>query len=223
MGLAGYYRKFVKNFSMIATPLTDLTKDISPEKVVWNEELELAFSTIKKMLVSNPILRSLNPDLKYCLQTDASGLGIGAVLTQRSGIDQEEYATAYFSKKLLPAERNYASAELECLAIVKACAHFDIYLSGASFTIETDNKALVQLKQFRETKGRLARWALALQCYDFTISHRKGTDNDNADGLSRQFPVETSTFLEEGEGVRGWTTPTSLPIEHSESGDQKIT
>ena len=102
--------------------------------------------------------------------------------------------------------------ELECLGVVKAVDHFQVYLSGAEFTIQTDHKALVYLDKFKETKSRLIRWALLLQPYSFQISHKKGTTNTNADGLSRQY--EDIPPLQKGEGEllgSGHTPDHTLP------------
>ena len=118
-------------------------------------------------------------------------------------LDDEDHPVAYYSRKFLPAEKNYSAVEQECLAVVNGIAHFDVYVSGREFTVETDNRALVYLQNFKDTKSRLVRWALALQPYQFKVVHRAGTKNGNADGLSRQFSDGTTpTFREEGESVR---------------------
>ena len=187
--MAGYYRKFVQNFSVIATPLTGALRKEMPDKIRWTEAMESAFGRLKEALTTSPVLHSPNPDKPYILQTDASGLGIGAVLTQEDE-QGEEHPVGYFSRKLKPAEQNYAAVELECLGIVKGIDHFQVYLSGGDFVVETDHKALVYLARFKETKSRLIRWALALQPYTFQIRHRAGTRNGNADGLSRQYSDE---------------------------------
>ena len=118
----------------------------------------------------------------FKLQTDASDQGIRAVLSQGEENDQP---IAYYSRKLLPRERNYATIERECLAILLAVKAFSIYLLGKSFLLQTDNRALTWLKTMKDKNARLTRWSLALQPYNFTVEHQKRKDNANADMLSR--------------------------------------
>ena len=132
------------------------------------------------------------------LQTDAFERGVGAVLSQRS--DQgEDHPIAYFSKKLLPREERYSTIEKECLAIKMAMNIFRTYLIGRHFTVETDHRSLVWLDKLKDSNSRLTRWSLALQPYDFTVVHRSGRANGNADCLSRT-PWPDSSFLPEKEG-----------------------
>ena len=182
LGMTGYYRRFVQNYAMIAEPLTELTRKNMPTKIEWTGRAELAFQRLKKMLVSAPLLK--NPDFTrtFILQTDASGVGVGAVLSQG---EEEDYPVAYFSRKLLPRERAYSTVEKECLAIVLAVKHFRVYLLGRSFIVQTDHRALQWLHHFKEKNARLTRWSWILQPYTFTVQHRKGQANANADALSR--------------------------------------
>ncbi len=147
--------------------------------------MEKAFDAVKSALTSDTLLKCPDENAPFVLQTDASGRGIGAVLNQ---MDEKGNLcpTAFYSRKLKDRERNYAGTQLECLAIVEAVKHFRVYLSN-KFAIHTDSKALLQLEQYKEGNPRLMRWALSLQPFNFTIEHRPGTDNGNADGLSRQF------------------------------------
>ena len=125
-----------------------------------------------------------NPDFArtFVQQTDASGTGVGAVLSQGEDGDRP---VAYFSRKLLPREKAYSTIGKECLAIVLAIKHFQVYLMGKPFVIQTDHRALQWLQQFREKNTRLTRWSLQLQPYTFRVQHRRGQDNANADALSR--------------------------------------
>ena len=121
---------------------------------------------------------------KLTLHMDASGSGIGAVLSViREG---EERPMAYFSHLLTAAQCNYSASELECLAVVKAIDHFTLHLLGQRFTVFTDHSALVALLNSNRLNGRLMRWALALQAFDMDIKYRPGIHHQNADGLSRQ-------------------------------------
>lgn len=117
------------------------------------------------------------------MQTDASDLGLGAVLLQE--YDGVLRPLAFASRSLLPAKRNYSVTERECLAIVFALRKFDVYLDGTKFVVQTDHSALSWLMRLREPAGRLARWALLIQHYDFSVQYRKGNTNVVADALSR--------------------------------------
>ena len=123
LGMAGYYRRFVKDYATIA----ELTRKNLPERVECNNKAELAFQKLKRMLISAPLMK--NPDFNrtFILQTDASGVGVGAVLSQG---EEEDQPIPYFSRKLLPREQAYSTVEKECLAIVLAVKHFKAYFWG---------------------------------------------------------------------------------------------
>ena len=197
LGLTGYYRRFIQNYSTIATPLTNLTRKSEPEKVVWTSKCNEAFEKLKESLLSTPVMR--NPDFTrpFVLQTDASEVGVGAVLGQmdEKGFD---HPVAYFSRKLLPRELKYSTVEKDCLAIKLGIEAFQVYLLGTEFTIQTDHRALQWLSNFKGNNSRLVRWSLALQPFCFLVQHRKGTDNVNADALSQ---VPERSKPEKGEGV----------------------
>ena len=127
-----------------------------------------------------------NPDFgrKFILQPDASGYGVGAVLSQ---IDYEgsDHAIAYFSKKLLPREMRYSTVEQERLAIKLAMQAFSVLLLGHKFKVQTDHRALAWLNKAKKSNPWLTRWSLSLQLYDFVVEHRKGKANANANALSR--------------------------------------
>lgn len=166
--------------------------------------MEHAFSSLRDTLCSHTELTIPSPEDSFVLATDASGQGIGAVLSvTRSGLD---YPIAYFSRKLSVPERNYAITELECLALIKAIEHFAYYLAGKHFTVTTDHKALEALQTSKRLTGRLARWALSLQHLNYTVQYKSGTTHQNADGLSRQAwenSISEDVNLEEGGDVEG--------------------
>ncbi len=128
LGLAGYYRCFIPNFSSLAAPLTDLTRKGQPERVVWNPDAEEAFRRVKHALTEEPVLRAPDFGCPFLLQTDASETGLGAVLSQVQ--DGEEHPVLYISRKLTKAERNYATVEREALAIKWAVLELRYYLFG---------------------------------------------------------------------------------------------
>lgn len=183
LGLAGYYRKFVPNFSDVAAPLTDLTKKGQPSTVRWGDAQEEAFSRLKALLSKAPVLHLPDFSKPFIVQTDASNTGVGAVLMQ----DHQDgrFPIAYASKKLLPREQNYSVIERECLAIVFAVKKFQNYLYGKEFVLHTDHRPLSYLHTSRAEGGRLMRWLLLLQTYTFRIEAIKGVDNVTADYLSR--------------------------------------
>ncbi|KAL0194996.1 hypothetical protein M9458_008568, partial [Cirrhinus mrigala] len=183
LGLAGYYRCFIPNFSSIASPLTDLTRKGQPEKVVWSTEAEEAFQRVKKALTSEPVLRAPDFNRPFLVQTDASDTGIGAVLSQVT--DGEEHPVIYISRKLTKPERNYAAVEKEALAVKWAVLELRYYLLGRRFTLITDHAPLQWMAKAKETNARVTRWFLALQDFHFDVQHRSGASNVNADGLSR--------------------------------------
>ena len=179
--MTGYYRRFVKDYATIAEPLTELTRKKLPEKVEWNSRAELAFQRLKEMLISAPLMKNRDFNRTFILQTDASGVDVGAVLSQG---EDEDQPIPYFSRKLLPREQAYSTVEKQCLSIVLAVKHFKPYLLGRTFIIQTDHRALRWLHQFKEKNARLTRWSLLLQPYSFTIQHRKDQANANADAIS---------------------------------------
>lgn len=183
LGMVGFYRQYIPAFSTIACPLTDLTKKSAPNKVVWEEDHQKAFEELKGAVSKYPVLRLVDFSKEFVVQADASGVGIGAVLMQ--AWDEELRPVAYASRKLNNAERNYSTIEKECLAIVWCVKKFYRYLYGRHFTIETDHQPLRYLQRSDHANGRLMRWSMYLQQFNFTICNIKGSDNASADCLSR--------------------------------------
>src|SRR5262249_24118346 len=136
LGLFSYYRKFVKNFSKIAAPLTELLKKETPFH--WDDEQQNAFDHLKKCLMNAPTLQYPDFERPFVLYTDASGTGLGAVLSQKDD-DNKERVIAYASRSLNKAERNYGITDKECLAIIWAVKHFEQYLGLLPFQVVTDH------------------------------------------------------------------------------------
>ena len=181
IGLCAYYRRFVKGFSDLCKPLYHLT-----EKGVtfhWDDKQDKAFKALKACLTTAPILAFPNEHDKFILDTDASAVGIGAVLSQVQ--DNEERVIAYGSRVLSKAERNYCVTRRELLAIVVFVKMFHHYLVGAHFKLRTDHAALYWLFGMKNLEGQPARWVERLGCYDMKIEHRPGKNHRNADALSR--------------------------------------
>lgn len=180
--MVSWYRRYIPQFSDTAAPLNNLLQKRS--RWTWTEEAQAAFETLRQQLATAPVLTCPDFDRPFVLQTVASQSGIGAVLTQDH--DGEERVVAYASRTLNAAERNYSVTEKECLAVVWGIRKMRPYLEGYSFTALTDHQALKWFQTIDSPSGRLARWSLELQQYDFTIEYRKGENNLVADALSRQ-------------------------------------
>lgn len=185
LGLVGWYRRFIPNFSIIAAPLTDLTK--KNETFVLDETVLQAVNHLKTILTTNIVLAHSNFNENFILATDASKLGIGGILSQlRDGFEKP---IAYFSKKLNKAQSNYSATELELLAVVESMKHIRCYLYGRKFTIITDHRPLKWLINLKDPNSKLARWNLFLSSYDFEIVHRQGKKHGNVDALSRRYTI----------------------------------
>ncbi len=185
LGLASYYRRYIPGFSMVAAPMTNLTRQ--GVDLVWDDACEGAFGTLKAALISAPVLAYPTREGHFTLSTDASDVGIGAVLEQ----DQEEggqvvkRVIAYTSKTLSDTQCRYCTTNKELLAVVMAIELFRYYLTGRHFTVVTDHASLTWLCNFREPEGMVAWWIARLQPFDFAIVHRPGKHHSHADGLSR--------------------------------------
>ena len=167
LGLTGYYHKFVPAYANIAAPLTKLLKRGKPEQIIWSAACNEAFKALKECLTKTPILKVPDPKQRF-VQTDASDVGIGAVLSQQDG-NGEEHPIACASRKLQLRETKYSAVEKECLAIVWALKYSKYYLYGQAFTIYTDHKPLTWLNTMKNSNQRLTRWILTLQEYRYEI------------------------------------------------------
>jgi hypothetical protein len=190
LGICNYYRRFIKYYAKIAEPLTRLLR--KEEKFEWNVEQQNAFEELKKKLTEYPILRQPEMGKKFLLYTDASEYALGAILSQKDDEDRE-FVCAYASRTLKGAELNYPITEKECLAVVWGIKQFRINLYGTKFQVITDHSVLAWLMNITDPTGRLARWAIYIQAYEFEIIHRKGSVHSNADTLSR--PVMEFTLV----------------------------
>ena len=182
LGLAGYYRRFVRNFSAIAAPLSDLVRH--DRKWEWTEVQQQAFDALKSALTNGPTLLTPDETLPYVVKTDASGFAIGAELCQDQGKGLQPIA--YLSKKMNAAERNYPVHEQELLAVVCALREWRHYLHGQPFTVLTDHNSLQHLHTQPHLSRRQIRWTEFLAEFQFKISYQKGKDNVVADALSRR-------------------------------------
>ncbi|MCP3661980.1 MAG: DDE-type integrase/transposase/recombinase, partial [Gammaproteobacteria bacterium] len=186
LGLAGYYRQFVKGYSKIARPLTLLLhEDVSFE---WGEDQQAAFDTLKTALISSPVLAYPDMDKAFILATDASRLGFGAVLSQYHG--KKERPNAYASRCLQAAELNYGITELEMAAACWAILKFKHYLYGQPFVLVTDHQPLKWVFEAKEqATNRLDRLKLKVGVYitQMEVMYKRGETHTNADAMSRFF------------------------------------
>ena len=178
LGLAGYYRRFIKDFAKLSTPLTKLTR--KGTDFVWSDACERSFQELKAKLTRAPVLvlPQGGEDLLVC--TDASRLGLGGVLMQGGKV------IAYASRQLKEHEKNYPTHDLELAAIVYALKIWRHYLYGERFEVHTDHQSLKYLLSQKELNLRQRRWLEFLKDYDLTIKYQPGKENVVADALSRK-------------------------------------
>ena len=210
LGLASYFRKFVKDFSKIAGPLHDLvTKKLAHNQVKgkkrsieidlssdWSEKEETAFVTLKKKLTEAPVLAFADFDKPFILETDASFEGLGAILSQKQE-DGKTKVVAYASRRLHPTERNelnYSSYKLEFLSMKWAITEkFRDYLEGTHFVVYTDNNPLTHYRNSQPKSALEQRWIAQLESFNFEVLYRPGKTNP-ADPLSRH-PIAYSSSI----------------------------
>ncbi|GJR62393.1 reverse transcriptase domain-containing protein [Tanacetum coccineum] len=216
LGHAGFYRRFIKDFSKISRPMTHLLEKNTP--FIFLEDCILAFQTLKKKLTEAPILIAPNWDQPFEIMCDASDYAIGAVLGQR--IEKHFRPIHYASKTMTEAETNYTTTEKEMLAVVYAFEKFRSYLIMNKSVVYTDHSALKYLFNKKDAKARLLRWVLLLQEFDFKVIDTKGAENYAADHLSRlenpyenifdpkeiteTFPLETLSVLTSKDQSTPW-------------------
>ena len=182
LGMMGYYRRFVGGFSKIAAPLHKLLqKDI---KFVWDENCQKAFEELKNSLISAPVMAFPRYDQEFVLYTDASDVGVGSILAQKddSGVEK---TVAFASRAFSGSEKNWTTTEKEAFAVVWSLEHFNAYVYGHKVVVYSDHRALQWLRDIKNPSGKLARWILKLEEFDYTIVHRAGSLMAHADALSR--------------------------------------
>jgi hypothetical protein len=180
LGHAGFYRRFIKDFTKITKPLTHLLqKDVAFD---FDEKCLAAFRTLKSALVSAPIIQPPDWSQLFEIMCDASDYAVGAVLGQRK--EGRVHAVYYTSKTLNEAQLNYATMEKELLAVVFAFERFRSYIVNSKVIVYTDHAAIKYLLAKKDAKSRLIRWILLLQEFDVEIRDKKGLKNVVADHLS---------------------------------------
>ncbi|GBG76212.1 hypothetical protein CBR_g21961 [Chara braunii] len=182
LGLALYYRRFIKGFAAIEGPLTNLLR--KDRSLIWTPECDQAYFKLNAALISAPVLIRPDPKKPFVLITDWQSEAISAILAQ-VGPSGLESVVEYTSKSVPACKRNYAAPTGECYAALWGISHFRAYLYGRKFTLVTDHEPLLALKKSKDYSGMIRRWATVLQSMDFDIRHQKHERHGNADGLTR--------------------------------------
>ena len=183
LGCVGYYRRFIDGYAKRAIPLTELLKKDTDFE--WTERRQQAFEDLKAQLVKAPILSVPNWSEEFHVTIDASGWCLGSILWQFDK-ERRENPVYYASRQMSLAERNYTTTEREALAVVYSCKKFRHYLLGYKVIFHTDHDSLKYLVNKPDLSGRLARWILLLQEFNYEVVVKPGKANSNADYLSRQ-------------------------------------
>ncbi|WVZ78207.1 hypothetical protein U9M48_025956 [Paspalum notatum var. saurae] len=180
-GLAGFYRRFVPNFSTITAPLNELTKKGVAFR--WGKPQEDAFNLLKDKLTHAPLLQLSDFGKTFELECDASGVGIGGVLMQ------ENKPVAYFSEKLSGPVLNYSTYDKELYALVRSLETWQHYLWPKEFVIHSDHESLKHIRSQVKLNRRHAKWVEFIESFPYVIKHKKGKDNVIADALSRRYTM----------------------------------
>ena len=196
LGFANFYRRFIKNYSSIAHPLTQLTR----KGLIfdWKDKEEKSFQDLKHAFLSDGLLYHFDPDKPLILETDASDFAVAGILSQQHSSDI--HPIAFFSRKMVPAELNYEIHDKEMLAIISCFKEWRHYLEGAQHTIEilTDHRSLEFFTTTKQLNRRQARWSEFLADFNFVIKYRPGTQGTKPDALTRRpdvCPVEKGSSL----------------------------
>ena len=182
LGLAGFYRHFIKDFARISKPLTRLTSD--HVNFEWTDSESNAFETLKQKLSSAPVLAFPEFGAPFIVETDASDEAVGGVLSQYKS-DGNIHPVGYFSNTLDACKQKWSTHTKEAYAVVAATRHWYVYLMGKPFTLFTDHNPLVYLCKQKDPRGKYARWIAELEELDYNIEYIPGGQNVKADALSR--------------------------------------
>ncbi|CAH2087349.1 unnamed protein product [Euphydryas editha] len=193
IGLCSFFRRFVRDFSILAKPLTSLLKKDCPW--VWGLEQNQAFLSLKERLIEKPILALYNPKARTELHTDACKIGIAGILMQYD-LNDNLKPIAYYSRQTTKDEQHMTAYELETLAVISSLQRFRVYLIGIEFKLFTDCNSLRATFSKRDLIPRVARWWIAMQEYSFSVEYRPGKSMSYVDALSRNPPTSDVSLVE---------------------------
>ena len=210
LGLAGYYRRFIRNFADHAKPLHEMT---SPKVTFrWTPEAQKAFDNLKEALTSSPVLAFPNFEAPFVVETDASAIAVGAVLAQKQG--GRLHPIQFASRSLNSAERNYSACEREAVGVIFALRKFRLFLlSEHRFDLVTDHQALRYAFAKKDVHGRLARWMNFLAEYNYRVVYKPGKENCAADFLSRHAHSDPAIDTGDDEGLVMVAVPAQVDLE----------
>jgi hypothetical protein len=181
LGMGSYYRRFIKDFSLMVNPLTELIK--KSKEFIWSDICQEAFKKLEQAFISPEIMAYPEDHGDFILDTDACDSSIGAVLSQIQ--NGRLRVIAYGSRTLNKAEKNYCITDKELLAVLYFIEYYRKYLLGRAFTVRTDHQVLIWLFSLKEPKGRIARWVEILSAFDLTVEYRPGSKHGIANDMSR--------------------------------------
>ena len=200
LGMTGFYQGWIPHYATLSGPLSSLTAKSKDVVADWTDEHTRCFAALKTALASEPCLAYPYFDKPFILTTDWQPGCIAAILSQKSILpsgEEAERPVHFSAKKLTGYEANWPATVGECAASTWGVRKYHAYLFGRKFELVTDHKALVHMLKSDNTAGKLARWSVELQNYDFNIEHRPGTELANADGLTRVARATDATTVEE--------------------------
>lgn len=185
LGFAGWHRKFIKDYAEMTATLVDLTK--KGVEFVWTQEHESAYQNVKSALLNAPFLSNPDYSIPFHIDSTSSAIGISAILYQVHS--KEKRIIAYMSSKLNELQRKYHIVERECLALIVALEKFRHYIEGNKIIVTTDQCSLNWLRNCKDPTGRIARWSIRLQAYDFELKTKQFPLNDPVNILSKEIDV----------------------------------
>jgi len=224
LGLTSYLRCFMKGYALEAKPLSDLLRKTDKSRDGRNIQLDdqclISFENLKSLLATAPVLRLYDPCAVTEVHTDASKFGFGGILMQKDSEDQLLHPVEFMSRKTTQCEEKYSAYELEVLAVINAVKKWRIYLLGINLTIVTDCVAFAMTMKKDDVPPRVARWAMYLQEFKFTVQHRAGSQMKHVDALSSQtcFLIEESTKyrLREAQNKDEWIKAVKTVLDSAE-------